>query len=218
MTRERQATGEPELTAADLAAARSRDPDAVTRIYRTYANSLFRFFVASVGDRHTAEDLTGTVFASAIESLPGFRGPIEALPGWLFQIARRDLYDYRRREARARLDPLEDRLDEAAKAAGAPDPEELAVERLESSRAVAALEHLSPDQREVLLLRIAGGLTAPEVAEILGKTTGAVKALQHRALASLARLLGAEDADGPQPANGPYPSSSRMRLSRQEEA
>jgi RNA polymerase sigma factor (sigma-70 family) len=94
------------------------------------------------------------------------------------------------------------------------DPEELAIERLESSRVVAAMRELSPDQREVLLLRMADGLTAPEVAEILGKTTGAVKALQHRGLANLARVLGLR---GPDQTQQPYPSPDPDHLVRQEE-
>jgi RNA polymerase sigma-70 factor (ECF subfamily) len=182
------------LTAADLVAARRGDPYAVGRIYRAYAPLLYRFFVAALGDRPTAEDLTGSVFAAAITGLPGFRGPVEALGGWLFRIARHDLYDHRRRQTRARKERLDDVLDEAAMAVGAPNRHELAVERLEGSRVMAALAQLSPDQREVLLLRIAG-LTAPEVAAALGKTTGAVKALQHRGLASLARLGGHAHGD-----------------------
>ena len=102
------------LTQADLVAARRREPAAVTRVYTAYAPALFRFFMASVGDRHLAEDLTGTTFVSAIEGLPRFRGPVEALGGWLFQIARHDLYDFRRRQARSRIEPLEDDLGEAA--------------------------------------------------------------------------------------------------------
>jgi hypothetical protein len=78
---------------------------------------------------------------------------------------------------------------------GADDPEELAIERLEGSRVMAALQQLSQDQREVLLLRMAAGLTAPEVAAALHKTTGAVKALQHRGLASLAVVLGLRGSD-----------------------
>jgi RNA polymerase sigma factor (sigma-70 family) len=288
-----------DLTAADLVAARCREPAAVTRIYTAYEPALFRFFMASVGDHHQAEDLTGTAFASAIEALPRFRGPIEALDGWLFQIARHDLYDFRRRQARSRIQALEDNPDETPVAVDASevvgnesgtaldgegvapqpmpprlsrrllndtddetidsplnrlssrereilgllasgwsnrriaeacflslntvrthvqnilvklgvhskleavafalehgwppaanDPEEYAIDRLEGSRVVAAMRELSPDQREVLLLRMAGGLTAPEVAAILGKTTGAVKALHHRGLASLAKVLG----------------------------
>jgi RNA polymerase sigma-70 factor, ECF subfamily len=214
-----------ELGPADLVAARRRDPQAVTRIYQAFAPSLLRFFVAAVGDRHAAEDLTGTVFAAAIEDLPGFRGEITKLGGWLFRIARHDLYDYRRRVARARTESLDDVLDEAALAEDAPDPQDLAVDRLEGSRVMAALHQLSQDQREVLLLRLAAGLTAPEVAATLGKTTGAVKALQHRGLASLARVLGLRsdrdqqnlDQESNQGSENPYPSDPIDRLNSQEE-
>ena len=212
---EREAVSKVGLTAADLVAARRREPAAVTRVYTAYAPALFRFFMAAVGDRHQAEDLTGTTFVSAIESLPRFRGPIEALGGWLFQIARHDLYDHRRKQSRSRIEPLEDNLNEAARMAGADDPEELALDRVDADRVVAAMRQLSDDQREVLLLRMAGGLTAPEVAAMLGKTTGAVKALQHRGLASLSRVLGLRSPE--QPPERPYPSPDPDRLTSQEE-
>jgi RNA polymerase sigma-70 factor (ECF subfamily) len=195
---------------ADLAAARRRDPAAVTRVYQAYAPAVLRFFMAAVGDRRAAEDLTGTVFAAAVEALPGFRAEADKLGGWLFRIARHDLYDYRRRVARVRTENLDDVLDEAALVEDAPDEGDLAIERLEGSRVMAALEQLSPDQREVLLLRLAAGLTAPEVAATLGKTTGAVKSLQHRGMANLARALGPIDHqpehDHVVPSEDPNPS------------
>jgi RNA polymerase sigma-70 factor (ECF subfamily) len=184
------------LTTDDLVGARRREPAAVTRVYTAYAPALFRFFVAAVGDRPTAEDLTGDVFKSAIEGLPRFRGPVGALGGWLFRIARHDLSDFRRRQARRPVQPLED-LPEAALATGADDPEELAIERIEGDRVLAALQQLTPDQREVLLLRMAANLTAPEVAGILHKSPEAVKALQHRGLASLARVLAVTNDTSP---------------------
>jgi RNA polymerase sigma-70 factor (ECF subfamily) len=203
------------LTAADLVGARRREPAAVTRVYTAYAPALFRFFLAAVGDRPTAEDLTGDVFKSAIEGLPGFRGSVEMLGGWLFRIARHDLFDYRRRQARSLVQPLDDLLEEAALASGAVDPEQLALDRVEGDRVLAALRHLSPDQREVLLLRMAANFTAPEVAGILNKSTEAVKALQHRGLASLARVLGVtNDRSSPEPQS---PSSDSARLMRQVE-
>jgi RNA polymerase sigma factor (sigma-70 family) len=136
--------------------------------------------------------------------LPGFRGPAEALGGWLFSIAHHDLSDFRRKQTRSPgITPLDEALDEAAIAVGADDPEQLAIQRIEGDRVLAALQQLSPDQREVLLLRMAAGLTAPEVAATLGKTTGAVKALQHRGVASLARLLGVtNDTNSPEPLSG----------------
>jgi RNA polymerase sigma-70 factor (ECF subfamily) len=212
---EREAVSKVGLTAADLIAARLREPAALTRIYTAYAPALFRFFMASVSDRHLAEDLTGSTFVSAIEGLPKFRGPVEALGGWLFQIARHDLYDHRRKQSRSRIEPLDDNLTEAAASDGTVDPEELAIARLEGSRVLRALQELSPDQREVLLLRMAGGMTAPEVAAILGKTTNSVKALQHRGLASLARVLGLRSLRETQ--ERPYPSPDPGRLTSQEE-
>jgi RNA polymerase sigma-70 factor, ECF subfamily len=204
------------LTQADLVAARQREPAAVSRVYTAYAPALYRFFMAEVGNRHEAQDLTGSVFVSVIEALPGFRGPVEALGGWLFRIARNDLYDLRRKQGRSpSVAPLDDHLHEAAIAAGADDPEDLAIERLEGSRVMAALRELSEDQREVLLLRMAAGLTAPEVAAALHKTTGAVKALQHRGLASLARVLGLRSTHDP--GDPPYPSLDPARLSSKEE-
>ncbi|HTE70173.1 MAG TPA: sigma-70 family RNA polymerase sigma factor [Actinomycetes bacterium] len=203
------------LTAADLAGARRREPGAVTRVYTAYAPALFRFFLAAVGDRPTAEDLTSDVFKSAIEGLPRFRGPVEALGGWLFRIAHHDLSDYRRRQVRNLVQPLDDLLEEAALAGGAMDPEQLALDRVEGDRVLAALRQLTPDQREVLLLRLAANLTAPEVAGILNKSTDAVKALQHRGLASLARVLGVtNDTSSPELQS---PSSDPARLTRQVE-
>jgi DNA-binding NarL/FixJ family response regulator len=81
------------------------------------------------------------------------------------------------------------------------DPEgldPLAMESLEDTDVMAAFERLSPDQREVLLLSMVAGLTAAEVAAALGKTVGAVKALRHRGLASLARVLGRTELGQPQ--------------------
>ena len=184
----------------------------MTRIYAAYAPALFRFFLAAVGDRPTAEDLTGDVFKSTIEGLPRFRGPVETLGGWLFRIARHDLSDYRRRQARRLVQPLDDLLEEAALAGGAVDPEELALDRVEGDRVLAALRQLTPDQREVLLLRLVADLTAPEVAGILNKSTEAVKALQHRGLASLARVLGVtNDASPPEAQSRSADPARRMR-------
>ena len=181
---------EGKVSAATLDAARALDPDAITSIYLAYAPDLYRFFRAGLRDRESAEDLVAGVFVSVIESLPSFRGPVGALGGWLFQIARHDLSDHRRHVARHPTEPLDDRLEEAAQVVDpALDPEELAVTQLEGGRLFAAVWDLPTGQRDVLMLRIGGGLTTPEVAAVLGRTVGAVKALQHRGLANLAGLV-----------------------------
>jgi RNA polymerase sigma factor (sigma-70 family) len=101
----------PDLTTADLAAARRREPEAVARIYRAHASALFRFFLASTGHHQTAEDLTGSVFVAVIDALPGFRGPAEAFPSWLFTIARHDLWDHYRDNERRPTEPLDGQLE-----------------------------------------------------------------------------------------------------------
>jgi RNA polymerase sigma-70 factor, ECF subfamily len=225
---------QPALTAADLDAARHKDPDAVGRIYVAYAPALTRFFVAGTGDRYAAEDLVSKVFEAAIRSLPGFRGPIEALGGWLFQIARHDLLDWRRTLARHRTESLDDRLDEVARAEPAHDPQDLAANRVDSDRILALVRKLSPDQQQVIMLRLVASLSINEVAEAMGKTVGAVKALQHRGLASLLRMSAAGESaalpvDSVRADRGvygsmtnidvqehPYPSGTHRRLAGEE--
>jgi RNA polymerase sigma-70 factor, ECF subfamily len=193
------------LTAGDLAGARRREPAAVTRVYDAYAPFVLRYFLAAVGDRRTAEDMTGDLFKTAIDRLPGFGGPVEALGGWLFGIAHQDLSAFRRERAGAPgIRALEGTPGEAVPAAGVDDLEPPAAGRIEGDRMLAALRRLPPDQQEVLLLCTAAGLTVPEVATIVGKSTGTVRALRHRGLAGLAGVLGvgngASSAGSPQPA------------------
>jgi RNA polymerase sigma-70 factor (ECF subfamily) len=179
----------PDLTTADLAAARRREPEAVARIYRAHASALFRFFLASTGHHQTAEDLTGSVFVAVIDALPGFRGPAEAFPSWLFTIARHDLWDHYRDNERRPTEPLDGQLENQRTVEAAPDPESIAIERARYDEVLAACRQLPGEQREALLLRLLGLRTA-EIADVLGKTPGAVKAVQRRGLTRLARHLG----------------------------
>jgi RNA polymerase sigma-70 factor (ECF subfamily) len=207
------------LTTAQLEAARKGNADAVTFIYQAYSNKLYRFFLSNLGNHHTAQDLTGQVFVSAIQSLPKFRGPVEAFGGWLFRIARNDLLDFRRTQTRRPTDPLDERLADVARTErrSAPDPEGLALTRMDFGQAMRGLRELSEDQREVLTLRFIADMSTVEVAETLGKTVGAVKALQHRGVASLQRLLASDGDHSGQPRGArPYPSDAPRRLGGQE--
>lgn len=126
-----------------------------------------------------ADDLLSEVFLHVARSLPRFEGSEDDVRRWIFTIARnRVIDDHRRRSRRPRLAGSEP----AERAAPAPD-EPIDPELL------AALAQLTTEQREVVVLRFVGDLSLDDVATITGRSVGAVKSMQHRALADLARIL-----------------------------
>lgn len=167
------------------------DPGAWGQIYERFSGPLFGFFLHQVRDREVAEDLTAGVFLEALQSRTRFYGDAAALRSWLFRIARNNLIDHWRRSQRARSESFHE-IDEAelARSVQVEDPEDTAIVRLDRQRLRAGIDTLSADQQEVVLLRLAGDLTSAEIAAIVGKSVGAVKALQHRAITALARVLG----------------------------
>lgn len=126
-----------------------------------------------------ADDLLSEVFLHVARSLPRFRGTDDEVRRWIFTIARNRLVDdYRRRSRRPKLA----RADVAEREA--PGEEEPIDPEL-----VAALAQLTPEQREVVVLRFVGDLSLEDVAAITQRSVGAVKSMQHRALGELARIV-----------------------------
>jgi RNA polymerase sigma-70 factor (ECF subfamily) len=171
--------------------ARRRDQAAWTTIYERYSASIYSFFHYQVRNRQTAEDLTAGVFLEGMQAAHRFTGDEKALRAWLFRIGRHNLIDHIRSTRRAVLEDIETTSERelAARTLANDDPAESAMTLLLQDRVRAEVKRLSRDQREVILLRLSGGLTSPEIAKIVGKTTGAVKALQHRAMSALAKVL-----------------------------
>jgi RNA polymerase sigma-70 factor (ECF subfamily) len=179
--------GLPDDVAAGIHA---RDPDAFAACYEALADPLFRYLLAESRDRALAEDLVEATFLELVESAPRLTGGPGAVRAWLFRAARNNFLDQRRKDLRRRNVPLDEQAS-ARRPSADPGPEDVAVANARNEVLWAALAQLSEDQREVLTLRFAGDLSGPEIARITGRTVGAVKALQHRGLASLARRLGA---------------------------
>ena len=183
-----------------LDAARRGEPAAVEAVYRRYAPAVLAWFNARLGDRHLAEDLTGDAFVAVLRALPRYTGGPEAFAGWLFTLVRRDFVDHLRHSGRRPETPVAEPVEDGVAA----DTADEVLARDDRARVRRALAGLSPDQQEVLVLRVVAGLTMPEVAAVTGRSVGAVKALQHRGLDSLGRLLGK--------APDPYPRKASRRL------
>lgn len=168
-----------------LAAARAGAEWAWRDLYRDLAPQVLRYLRARGAPE--PEDLTGDVFVQVVRKIEQFSGGPDDFRGWVFTIARHRLIDNARGRARRPVDPVEDEVLLAAGGSG--DAEQLALTRLASEEVRGAIAVLSPDQQDVVLLRLVAGLSINEVAAALGKKPGAIKSLQARALGTLRRNL-----------------------------
>lgn len=164
--------------------AQKGDKGAIGELYRAHVDMVYRYIYARVGDVAVAEDLTAQVFLKALEGLPTYEPSGSPFAAWLYRIAHARTVDHWRQQQRRR----EVVLDESLPAAE-PAPGDRLVLETEWNTALDLLAKLTDDQQDVLILRFIGEMSLSEVADALGKTVGAVKAAQHRALAALARLM-----------------------------
>lgn len=168
-----------------LQAARSGAPWALERLYLTFSPAVLGYLrVQGAAD---PEDLANEVFWGVLRRVASFAGTEEDFRSWVFTIAHSRLVDDRRRGSRRPQIGGDARHPDLECAGG--DAEQDALERLGSQRVQALCERLVADQRDVLLLRLMAGLTIEAIAEALGKSEGAVKALQRRGLANLRTIL-----------------------------
>ena len=172
-----------------LAAARAGAGWAAARLWRSLAPSVAGYLRAQGAAE--PDDLTSEVFVGVLRNLGSFTGGEERFRSWVFTIAHRRLLDERRRAARRPHPAATGAVpahDHAASAA-APSAEAEALGRLGAQGVRRICDRLAADQRDVLVLRLVGGLTVEEVAAAVGKSPGAVKALQRRAVEALRRIL-----------------------------
>lgn len=168
---------------AVLTAAQAGGERAFATLYRQYNARVLRYFAAFIPS--AAEDLAAETWIGVANGLRRFAGDEDRFRAWLFTIAHRQLVRHWRAAGRRRSDPTDPR--NLVDIPGPVDVEALVtVDRsaLEAVRKLSAL--LSTDQREVVLMRVLGGLTVDQVASALGKRPGAVRVMQHKALRKLA--------------------------------
>lgn len=167
-----------------LAGARAGEAWAWTELYRDLAGPV-RGYLA--GRRSPdPEDEAAETFLQVARGLHSFSGDEAGFRAWVFSIAHRRMVDAVRRKAR-RPEVLGEPSEGLNAGDLLPSAEEQALLRDEAAAAAELLEGLTPDQRDVLLLRVVGDLSVREASLVLGKSESAVKVTQHRALTALRR-------------------------------
>src|SRR3989442_4151254 len=165
--------------------AQEGDRDALEELYLLHFDRIYSYLHMTVGNRHDAEDLTTQTFLKMLESVKKFRWGSAPFSAWLFRIAHNLAMDHFR--ATRRWQPEE----EVPEPRGETEPsaEVAALQSIGRRSMLELIEGLSREQQQVLTLKFVFNLPNAEVATILGKTEGAIKSLQHRALVSLQKHI-----------------------------
>ncbi len=166
-----------------LQQARSFDLTALGELYECYSPGVFRYAIRLLGDRSVAEECVSETFRRFLKALHNGGGPKEYLQAYLYQVAHHWITDYYRRQPLPTV-PLDEELVNEED-----DPVRTAMDNLDRQRVRAALRMLTPEQRQVVVLKYVEGWENEAVAVELEKPVGSIKALQHRALEALRRIL-----------------------------
>jgi len=169
----------------DVRAAQA-DRAAFATLYRRYLDRVYGYCFYLLGDHHDAEDATERTFVAALGAIDRYRDEGASFRAWLFRIAHNQLANALRARSRQRTASLDDVPEPIATV---DDPARLAGLADDARRLRAAVAALSDERRQVIVLRFVDGLSAREIGEVLERSEGAVRVLQHRALRDLAALL-----------------------------
>ena len=161
--------------------AKTNDNRAIGKLCEHFYSKIYRFIYYRVNSIEDAEDLTSEVCLRVMKSLPEQKGLFYA---WIFRIASNLITDYyRRRAARSNVTSTGDLIEEMV------DEKRTTSELLEQQELRQALKRLTEEQQQVIVLKFIEGYDTDEVAELVGKSTGAVRAIQFRALTTLRNMF-----------------------------
>ncbi len=172
------------LDQALLERARRFEAQALGEIFDTYSQGIYRYAYRLLGDTELARECMSETFSRFLEALKRDSGPDNYLQAYLYRIAHNWVTDYYRSKV-----PPSVPLDVDLRARPADEPHQAMAQQLDDEQLRAALALLTPDQRQVIVLRYLEDWEIEAIAMALGKPIGAVKALQHRALEALRRIL-----------------------------
>jgi RNA polymerase sigma-70 factor (ECF subfamily) len=169
-----------------LEQASRADPAALGMLYDQYATRIYSYIYHRTGQAELAEDLTAQAFMRMLEAIRTGRAWHTSFSGWLYRIAHNLVVDYYRRNRRVDFVEVEE---SSLLRSTDGDPLRSVEAKLERERLTGALPQLTDEQAQVITLRFLDELSIAEVAAIMEKTEGAVKALQYRAVLALRRVL-----------------------------
>ncbi|MBN2186247.1 MAG: sigma-70 family RNA polymerase sigma factor [Dehalococcoidia bacterium] len=161
------------------------DEEAFAQLYGEHFDKIYRYIYLRVGNQADAEDLTQEVFVKILKAIGSYKWRNLPFTAWLFRIAHNQVIDYLRKVSKVEKVALEGDVasfDER-------DPESIAEREFEIEELTETIKKLSPAQHDVISLRFGSGLSVAEVAKVLGKNTGTVKALQYNGVVALRRML-----------------------------
>jgi len=178
--------GQDEQVTKLIDRASQGDTNAFGALYDLYFDGIFRFFNSHLGNFQDAEDLTGEVFLRIWQSLPNYQHQGIPFTAFLYRVARNILTDHYRRSHGERTEiaveeELIDHISSQAFVSSTNDLDYIDIRQV--------LDNLREDYREILILRFYSGLTPDEIALTIGKTPGATRVLQYRALEAMRRLM-----------------------------
>lgn len=162
------------------------DERALGELYDRYEARIYSYIYRRTGNESLAEDLTAQVFLKMLEAIRSDKAWHSSFSGWLYRIAHNAVIDYYRQRDRQQQVSLEDTLTATA---SDHNPVIMAESSLDAERLRIAISRLTEEQAEVITLRFLEGYSISEVAEMLDKTEGSIKALQYRAVTTLRQLL-----------------------------
>jgi len=168
-----------------IEAAKAGDAQSFRALYDHYIDPIFRFVYLKTNNREEAEDITHEVFLSSWQSLPSYVSRGLPFSSWLYRIARNKVIDhYRTRKVTLNLESVDENLMRLVGSS-----EESVNRTLDIERVKRSLGRLSPDQKDVTIMRFIEDMSHAEIAIVLGKSEGAVRLIQHRAVEALKDLL-----------------------------
>ena len=178
----------PERVRRLVERGREGDREALEELYLIHFDRIYSYLHMSVGNRHDAEDLTTQTFLKMLESIGRFQFRSAPFSAWLFRIAHNLAMDHFRASRRIQLEEeVPEPVGDAEVSA-----EVEAFKSIGRASMLDLIEELSPEQKQVLTLKFVFDFSNVDVATILGKTEGAVKSLQHRALVALQKRLASD--------------------------